>query len=347
MRILVYGAGAVGGYLGGKLSFAQHDVTFIDMETNARVIAANGLAIVEDEQRRVAHPRAVSSVAQAFMGDEVYDLILMGVKSYHLKTALDPLVAFCSRPNTIITIQNGIGVERPFIEQYGPEHVIAGSFTMPISKETINQLVVEREGRGLALAPTKPGENINQWAQLFNAAGIKTSVVKDYQAMKWSKAFLNIIGNASSAILNRPPGIVYKSAAMFDLEVRMLKETLAVMDKLGLKVIDLPGSPAKRLARGVNRVPKVVLKPILTKLVAGGRGDKMPSFHIDLTSGSGQSEVLFHNGAIAKAGHENGVPTPVNHAFADVLWKLTRGEYDWREFDGNPRRLLQEVRKFE
>jgi len=162
-----------------------------------------------------------------------------------------------------------------------------------------------------------------------------------------SKAMFNIIGNATSAILNRPPGTIYKSAAMFDLEVRMLQETLAVMDKLGLKVLDLPGSPAKRLAKSVRRVPKAILKPILTRLVASGRGDKMPSFHIDLTAGTGQSEVVYHNGAIAQAGLENGIPTPVNAVLNDVLMKLTRNELDWREFDGKPRRLLQEVKNRE
>ncbi len=347
MKILIYGAGAVGGYLGGMLTLAQHDVTFIDMEVNTNVIAANGLAIVQGERQQIAHPKAVSSVAQAFMDNEEYDLIIMGMKSYHLKTALDPLVAFCPQPNMIITIQNGIEVERPFIKQFGAEHVIAGSFTTPISKESINRLVVEREERGLALSPTQQGQNINQWAQLFNQAGIITDTVKNYHDMKWSKAFLNIIGNATSAILNRPPGIVYKSSAMFDLEVRMLKETLAVMDKLGFKIIDLPGSPAKRLANSVRRVPKAILKPIFTRLVASGRGDKMPSFHIDLTSGVGNSEVVFHNGAIAQAGQESGVAAPVNAALNDVLWQLTRNELDWREFDGKPNRLLQEVKKYE
>ncbi len=348
MKILVYGAGAVGGYLGGMLALANHDVTFIDQEANAAVIAANGLTIVQAGQKRTAHPKTASSVAQAFLGGEgAYDLIIMGVKSYDLTTALDPLVAFCPAPNMILTIQNGIDVERPFMEQYGTEHVLAGSFTIPISKETINQLVVEREGRGLALAPTQPGQDIKQWLTLFNQAGIHTVGVKDHHAMKWSKAFLNIVGNASSAILNRPPGTVYKSSAMFELEVRMLRETLDVMKKLHLKVINLPGAPAKKLAGAVRRVPKLLLKPTLTSLVASGRGDKMPSFHIDLTSGVGKSEVIYHNGAIAKAGMEQGVPTPVNLAFTEVLWKLTKQELDWRDFDGKPKRLLAEVRKQE
>jgi 2-dehydropantoate 2-reductase len=318
------------------------------MEATAHVIGSSGLTIVQGEQSYDVRPKAVSSVAQAFMDASViYDLIIMGVKSYDLKAALDPLVAFCPEPRTIITIQNGIGVERPFINQYGSEHVIAGSFTTPISKETINRLIVEKEDRGLALAPTHSRQNIKQWLHLFNEAGVETIGIKNYQEMKWSKAMLNIIGNATSAILNRPPGTVYKSSAMFDLEVRMLQETLAVMKKLGLNVVDLPGSPAKRLAGAVNRVPKALLKPIISRLVASGRGDKMPSFHIDLTAHSGKSEVIYHNGAIAKAGIETGVPTPVNAALTDVLWKLTREEMDWREFDGKPSRLMAEVRKQE
>jgi 2-dehydropantoate 2-reductase len=218
---------------------------------------------------------------------------------------------------------------------------------MPISKETINRLVVERDDRGLALSPTQSGQDIGQVVQLFNQAGVETVFIKNYRSMKWTKAMLNIIGNATSAILNRPPGTVYKSAAMFDLEVRMLQETLSVMNKLGLKVVDLPGSPAKRLANAVNRVPKALLKPIMTRLVASGRGDKMPSFHIDLTASVGKSEVIYHNGAIAKAGMETKVPTPVNAALTDVLWKLTRNELDWREFDGQPKRLLAEVHRQE
>ncbi len=348
MKILVFGAGAVGGYLGGMLSLAGHDVTFIDMEANAKVINENGLVIVQGDQEHLARPQAVASAAQVFMGGESgYDLIIMGVKSYDLPSALDPLVAFCPEPNCVLTIQNGIGVERPFIEQFGAEHVLAGSFTTPISKETINRLVVERANRGLALAATQPKQDIKQWVQLFQQAGIQTISVKDHQSMKWSKALLNIVGNASSAILNRPPATIYKSSAMFDLEVRMLQECLAVMKALRLKVINLPGSPAKTLARAVNHVPPAVLKPFLAKLVGSGRGDKMPSFHIDLTAGVGKSEVIYHNGAIAEAGKENGVPTPVNAALNEVLWRLTNNELDWRDFDGKPRRLLAEVRKQE
>jgi len=346
MRILVYGAGAVGGYLGARLAESGHDITLITRRFTAETITTTGLSVTEADRKIRTRPKAVASIAQAFaIGEADYDLIIMSMKAYDLIPALDPLVAFCPEPPPIITVQNGIGVEDPLIEQYGEERIITGSLTIPVTKETLTDIIVTKEGRGLALSPVQPRQKIRQWIDLFQQAGIKTVSVSDYRSMKWSKALLNIVGNASCAIINRTPATIYKSNTMFDLEVRMLREALAVMDKLNLKIIDLPGSPTSRLATGATRMPHFLLKPIMTNIVSKGRGGKMPSFQIDLASGRGKSEVEYHNGAIAKAGREVGVPTPINQILNDLLMKLTRKEVDWRKYDGKPKMLLMELKK--
>ena len=346
MDILIYGAGAVGGYLGAKLS-RQHNVTLITREVMAQLIGETGLEITENNKRIVTRPTAVTSVAQAFKEGQNYDLIILAMKAYDIATAIDPLIAFCPQPNRLLTTQNGIGVEQRLIKQFGAESVIAGSFTLPIRKETTTQLVAERDDGGICLAPTQPKQNIKEWLNLFKDAGLRTKGYKDYQSMKWSKAFLNIIANATSAILNRRPGLIYRSDMIFDLEIKMLKEALAVMDAAGHKMVDLPAVPSTKMAFSVQRLPRGLLKPGLAKLVADGRGDKMPSFHIDLTSGKGKSEVVYHNGAIAKVGKAHSIPTPVNAALTDILWKLTLEKLDWREFNGRPKRLVQEVARYE
>ncbi|MFZ1398618.1 MAG: 2-dehydropantoate 2-reductase, partial [Candidatus Promineifilaceae bacterium] len=302
MDILIYGAGAVGGYLGARLTQQQHNVTLITREVMAKLIGETGLEVTEDGQRVVTRPTAVTSVAQAFKDGQQYDLIILAMKAYDIARSVDPLVAFCPEPKMILTTQNGIGIEAGLIKQFGAEHVLAGSFTLPIRKETTTQLVAERSDGGICLAPTQPKQDIKQWIRLFKEAGLETESYKAYESMKWSKAFLNIIANATSAILNRRPGLIYRSDAIFDLEIKMLKETLAVMKAAGHKIVDLPAVPASKLAFSVKRLPRALLKPGLTKLVADGRGDKMPSFHIDLTVGKGKSEVVYHNGAIAKVG---------------------------------------------
>ena len=136
------------------------------------------------------------------------------------------------------------------------------------------------------------------------------------------------------------PGELYRDNQSYDLEGRMLREVLAVMAKKQLQVVDLPGPSARTFALAIKLMPRVLLKPILTSIVAKGRGDKMPSFHIDLTSGRGKSEVVFHNGAVAAAGKDMGVKTPVNLVLNDVLLRLTRGELDRALFARKPDRLL-------
>ncbi len=346
MEILVYGAGAVGGYLGARLLQQKHQVTMIVREVAAELIQMNGLSITEHGERERVRPHVVTSAMAAFQNGRAYDLIMMSVKSYDLEDAMNSIVAFCPQPPTLLITGNGIGIEEPFMAQFGAEKVIAGSVTIPLSKKTSDHIVVQKAGRGLALAPTQPKQNIKPWGTLFQKAGITTQLESDYQAMKWSKALLNMVGNATSAILNRKPGVLYKSDTIFNLEVEMLRETLAVMKAKKLPVIDLPGSSAKKLAFGVRRLPRSMLKSRMVSAVTSGRGDKMPSFQIDLTSGKGKSEVIYHNGAVAAAGQSMGVATPVNAALNDILLKLAREELDWREFDGRPQRLLAEVKKY-
>ncbi|MCZ7673431.1 MAG: hypothetical protein M5U34_43100 [Chloroflexi bacterium] len=95
-------------------------------------------------------------------------------------------------------LQNGIGVERPLIKQFGADKLIIGALTTPVSKASNSQVMVEREDRGLTIAPAVAGAKIKAWANLLNQAGVPTETLVDYQSMKWSKAFLNIVGNATS-----------------------------------------------------------------------------------------------------------------------------------------------------
>jgi 2-dehydropantoate 2-reductase len=69
----------------------------------------------------------------------------------------------------------------------------------------------------------------------------------------------------------------------------------------------------------------------------------MPSFHIDLHSGRGQSEVEYLHGAVARAGQMLGIPTPVNKALAETLLKLTRREVPLEEYAHQPEKLLSLV----
>jgi 2-dehydropantoate 2-reductase len=346
MDILIFGAGAVGGYLGGALANSGHQVTFVVRDPTATAIQESGLTIIENDNSFTVQPNVVTSLRQAFLDDTTYHLILVCVKSYDVESAINELVAFCPSPPQLITMQNGIGIEELFIKEFGAERVIAGALTTPLSRETNHTIAVQRSGRGLALSPTKPGQRITKWINLFESAGIKTIAIKNYRSLKWSKALLNMVGNATSAILNRHPKVIYEYGPTFRVEKAMLRETLAVMKKQKIKPVDLPGMSTGQLVFAIKRLPDVLVQPILGKVVSAGRGDKMPSFHIDLTARKENNEVKYHNGAVAEMGRQAGIATPVNIALNDIVLKLAKGELDFEIFNGNPKRLVTEVRKY-
>jgi 2-dehydropantoate 2-reductase len=93
-------------------------------------------------------------------------------------------------------------------------------------------------------------------------------------------------------------------------------------------------------------MPDAMVKPILTKIVGGGRGNKLPSFHLDLTGGKVQNEVSYHNRAVAEIGLDNGVSVPVNAALADILIGIARKEIDYQKYNGQPQRLVADVDKY-
>lgn len=347
MKILVYGAGAVGSFLGVMLAHKGHDVTLLVRPDSATLLEETGLRLTQPDGTTIrANPQLATGVRRVFEQDPPFNVILLAMKSYDVETALNPLVAFAPRPfPTVITLQNGIGIEEMVQEALEGVALIAGSLTTPLSRETPDHVVVEHGGRGLALAPTQRKQHIKPYVQLFNDAGIQTVAMGDYRSMKWSKALLNMVGNATSAIVNRHPRIIYEARPTFRLERKMLDETLQVMDGLRLKVVDLPGAPAKKLVTGV-RWPSILTKGALTRAVGEGRGNKMPSFHIDLTAGKRQNEVLYHNGAVAIEGRRLGIPVPVNTALTDILLKMARREIDWERYDGNPGQLVQDVEAY-
>lgn len=347
MEILVFGAGAIGGYLGGKLALAGHGVTLVTRPRMVASIQKGGLLITEGKTTQSASVMAVERLEQVVESAPACDLIILGMKAYDLAGAVKLLAETYPSPAHVMSTQNGIGVEEIIAGRFGVERTVAGTVTIPISRRGPNQLVVERAGRGLGIAPVMAGGQAGKWVALFREAGINAGALADYRAMKWSKAFLNVMGNASSAILNRPPAELYRIQDIFDLEMRMLRETLAVMKRLGVEVVNLPGATARPLARSLAYAPRFLLHAVFTQVIIHGRGDKMPSFHLDLASGKGQSEVAFHNGAIAEAGRTAGVPVPTNAALNDTLLSLASDQSRREYFNGRPDRLLAVVRDYD
>ncbi len=345
MNVLVVGAGAVGTLVASKLLLAGHEVVVLERPARAGVIRSSGFHLRERGETHAVRPAAVvSSLSEAFPSGVDYDLFVLATKAYDAQAVLEqiPSAGF-NLPRKVMTLQNGVGVEEMAARLLGERRVLAASLTIPVSSSTVGNARVEHRGRGLALAPLDGDQSIDEWVALFQTAGIDTRAFKDYRAIKWSKLFVNIVANATCAILNRRPAVIYGHRSTFLLERAMLRETLAVMKAMGVPVVNLPGSPARLLARGISYLPTFLARPLLKPWINRGRGDKMPSLYLDLAAGRKQSEVVFLNGAVVRHGRELGVPTPVNFALTDTLHQLFNGLLRWDDFHGKPSALLAQI----
>jgi 2-dehydropantoate 2-reductase len=90
-------------------------------------------------------------------------------------------------------------------------------------------------------------------------------------------------------------------------------------------------------------LPGAALHLLFRRLIASGRGDKMPSLHLDLLKGKPKSEVDFLNGAVVEHARRIGLQVPVNQALYRTLKALVSGKTPWTEFRGQPRKLLERV----
>jgi 2-dehydropantoate 2-reductase len=158
--------------------------------------------------------------------------------------------------------------------------------------------------------------------------------------MKWSKLLTNLLGNATAAIVDRPVKDVFAEPRLFALEARSQRECLRVMRALGCGVVDLPGVPVRLLTWAVTALPPALARPLLARVVGGGRGGKPPSLHMDLQAGRARTEAGWLHGAVARHGAKVGVPAPVNAMLAETVEALAAGRLRWDEFRGRPEALM-------
>jgi 2-dehydropantoate 2-reductase len=348
LKVLVFGAGAIGTYIGGSLALAGQQVVFVEQPKVMEDLRQRGLRLdlTLDKRRQMKDAARVdpatfvivSSLEEALRYGP-FDVALFALKSFDTQAALEGIKPYADKMPPILCLSNGVSNEPAIAEVLGDTKVIYGTVTSAIGRRGAGDIVLERL-RGLGIARGHPlSEKLNN---TFNAAYLKSQLFNDAISMKWSKMLTNLLANPTSAILDMTASEVFANKDLYKLEIEMLRECLAVMEAQELKVVDLPGTPVRALAFA-TRLPLWLSKQLLSRAAGAGRGGKMPSFHIDLHSGRGKSEVQYLHGEVVRAGEKCNVPTPVNKVLTETLLALTNKETPLEEFARKPERLLTKV----
>jgi 2-dehydropantoate 2-reductase len=343
MRVLIVGAGAVGSLLGHRLATAGHAVTLIGRTPWVTAVRSQGVGLEEDG--RLCFQANLAAVADArAVSRDTFDLIVCTAKAYDTVEAVEQIAPLAAQGVPLLTLQNGVGGEELAAEVAPQASHMAGVITLSVEVLGPGKISLATTGGGIGLAAVSPGAPVGNLVTILQQAGFeRVRAYAVYRAIKWSKLLLNILGNALPAILDTAPDELYAQREFFDLERKAFGEALIVMRGLGLKPLSLPGYPVPLLAWGLSRLPGPLMHVLFRRLVAGGRGGKMPSLYLDLIQGKPQSEVDFLNGAVARHAQSLEVRVPVNEALYGTLKAIVSGKLPWSEFRGQPRKLLTQV----
>jgi 2-dehydropantoate 2-reductase len=302
MRIAVMAAGAVGGYFGGRLAAAGHDVSFIARGAQLDAIRNNGLKIESTlgdlhlkNVRATADPKEIGPV----------DIVLFAVKLWDTETAAELAKPFIGPNTRLITFQNGVDSVERLAPILGAEHVVGG--VAFIASVIVSPGVISHTSQFAKMlcgrVDGKPDAQLAAFVAAAKEAGIDITQVADIDRERWQK-FVFLVGlSGATGALRSPLGPILADA-----------DTRAFFRSLMAEVMAL----AK--AKGIG-VDESYIEDRMQFAEAAPKGMKASLLH-DLERGN-RIELDWLAGKVAALGRELGVPTPANDAVYAVL-KLHR-----------------------
>jgi 2-dehydropantoate 2-reductase len=304
MRIVIMGAGGIGGYFGARLAAAGNDVAFIARGAHLAAMRANGLVV--RSARGDLHLTDITATDDPNTLAPA-DLVLIGVKLWDTEaaaTAVQPLV----RPGAaVVSFQNGIEKDDVLARILGREAVIGG--TAQISVVIAGPGVIAHTG---ALAKLVIGEldnrrtpRIETIAATCQTAGIETEIAADIRLATWQKFAFLVAVSACTTSMRQPIGPLRGNPQTRAFLRDVMREVVAVGQAQG---VPLPADFADARLAQIDTLP----------------ADMSSSMHGDLTRGN-RLEVAWLSGAVAALGGNTGVPTPLNRAVFDILAPYANG----------------------
>jgi 2-dehydropantoate 2-reductase len=284
MRILVVGAGALGGYFGGRLLAAGRDVTFLVRERRAAQLAKTGL-VIKSKLGDAALPNPPTVMADKLR--ELFDIILLSCKAYDLAAAADSFAPAVGAKTAILPVLNGVAHLDYLGGRFGAGAVLGG--------QCLISATLDAEGRVLHLNDThllsfgeqdgSKSERVQAIAATFSGANFESRLSTAILQEMWEKwAF--IAAAASICSLMRAPFGDITAAGASDYSTQMFGECCAIAAASGFVVSDAsvnrsramftaPGSPiAASMLRDIEHNARIESDHIVGDLLR--RGGKEP-----------------------------------------------------------------------
>ncbi|GIF13135.1 ketopantoate reductase family protein [Actinoplanes teichomyceticus] len=229
MRILVVGAGATGGYFGGRLAAAGRDVTFLVRAGRAARLAERGLRIEAPGGRTRLTPRTITTV------DGAYDLIVVAVKSYALDEVIAALGAAVGPGTVVVPLLNGMRHVETLTAAFGAGHVWGGLCMIHATLNGDGDVVQMTELHRLAFGPLDGGPDgrLDAVAGALAGAGFDSRPSRHIVAGMWEKWLLLATLGAMTTLMRGPVGAINAAPGGREFGRAVAGEAVAVATAAG------------------------------------------------------------------------------------------------------------------
>ena len=297
MRILVIGAGATGGYFGGRLAEAGRDVTFLVRGPRAESLRRDGLRIVSPHGDASIHPK----LAEATEISGPYDLIFLSVKAYSLESAMNDFAPAVGPGTMILPVLNGMRHIELLAAKFGENAVLGGVCRVSTEVDKDGRIVQFSRIQELAYGEREGGitERMKTLNDTMQGAGFDAYISGDILEEMWGKWVQLASLGAATCLMRGSIGEIEAAPGGAAVSLKILDECTAIATACGYP-------PGDTFAAKVRKM--------LTT-----RGSKLtPSMYRDLSNGD-RVEADQILGDLLERGHKLGVMAPlVEAAFANL-----------------------------
>lgn len=332
-RILVMGAGGIGGIVTATLADAGHDVVAVSTNPEIRrAVERGGMRVREGGEELVVAAKVVAEPGEAVAETGVVDYAILATQPPTVEEATRSLLPYLGPQSAVVVLQNGLCEER-VAAIAGKDRVIGAIVAWGASMPEPG-LYERTAAGGFAIGKLDgAGEadaQLRQLGGMFEAIGPVT-LTKNLRGARWSKLALNAAISSMGTIAGERLGPVARVRRYRRLALEVMSEAVEVAHKLGVTLEKVSGtldldwialSPEDRAARASA---SLAAKHALL-LAVGMRYRRMRSSMLSAIERKRPPAIDFLNGEIVRHGEQVGAATPVNRAVVETVWQIARGQ---------------------
>ncbi|MGQ0799902.1 MAG: 2-dehydropantoate 2-reductase [Pseudomarimonas sp.] len=316
---LVFGAGAIGLYVGGSLALAGQSVHFVARPGVAAVLQAEGLRLAALDQPTRLLSSDQFGVSTSAAEAPAARLLVLAVKGAATAHAAAELQAACAPGTPLISLQNGVdNVER--IRRAAPDlDAFAGMVPFNVVQPVANEVRQTTSGR-LAAQQCRVSE---EWAPAFIRAGLGLDLYADMRPVQWGKLLLNL-NNPLNALAGIPLLQELESRAWRRILADLQDEALAAMRAAGIRPARVTPLPSRWLP-ALLRLPTPLFRLLARRMLTIDPSARS-SMYEDRVRGR-PTEVDDLCGAVVRLAAAHGRDAPRNRALAALVDASTTGKF--------------------